>query len=398
MIAFSAKEARHLSLSSLGIGANTGLSSIQDTLGKLHIFQLDSVNSFERAHLLPAFSRIGAYDKEQYQRLAFGGKEDLPELTEYWGHCATLLSREDWTLFAFRRADYASSPKLLSCLAGNKKMVDWIRAELLSNGPLTISQFEHDENKRTGNWWGWSEIKIILERMYFAGLLVSAGRSNFSRRYALPEQVGLYETKQLSELEQKRALLIKAADALGVATHEDLADYFRMTKSEAALALSSLLDSVDLERVSVEGWEKPAFVSSASHALIGRPFDSGEREARIFSPFDPLIWKRDRLKRIFDFDYRIEIYTPEAKRKYGYYTLPILHRDVMVGRVDLKHDRKNNVLDVLSLWHQEKLSDSQVKKLTPAVEAELNLARTWVGAEKLNPPTKGNWAFGGGSR
>ena len=398
MIALSAKEARQLSLQSLGIGANAGLSSIQDTLGKLHIFQLDSVNIFERAHLLPTFSRIGAYDKQQFQALAFGDKGGLPTLTEYWGHCATLLSREDWALFSFRRNEYANSAKLMSYLDSNKKMVAWIRAELLSNGPMTISQFEHDENKRTGNWWGWSEIKIILERMYFAGLVVSAGRTNFSRKYALPEQVGLFETNQLSELEQKRALLIKAADALGVATHEDLADYFRMTKSEAALALGSLLDSGELEQVNVEDWEKPAFISGASRALIGRAFEPGDREARIFSPFDPLIWKRDRLKRIFDFDYQIEIYTPEAKRKYGYYTLPILHQDVMVGRVDLKHDRKNNVLDVLCLWHEEKLSAAKVRKITPGVEAELNLAKDWVGAEKLNPPSKGNWAFVGGSR
>lgn len=136
----SALEARSLALQSLGIGANTGLSGIQDTLERLHIFQLDSVNVFERAHLLPAFSRIGPYDKDEYQRLAFGTNHEPPVFTEYWAHCAALVSRQDWELFEFRRAEYARSPKLVAYLGDQKKLVDWISSELLANGPMTISQ------------------------------------------------------------------------------------------------------------------------------------------------------------------------------------------------------------------------------------------------------------------
>ena len=316
---------------------------------------------------------------------------------EYWAHCAALINKADWELFEFRRDEYRKSQRIQQFLKSESKLHSWVISELLANGPMTISEFEHDQNKRTGNWWGWSQVKVILERLYFMGDVVSAGRRNFSRLYALPEQVSLPETKTLSPLEQRKALILKAAKSLGVATHDDLADYFRMYKKEAQLPLDELVAQGELVKVEVSGWDKPGFAMPSALESI-TPFVPGERRARLFSPFDPLIWRRERLKRIFDFEYQIEIYVPEAKRQYGYYTLPILHDDKLVGRVDLKNDRKTRTLNVLSLWSEPGISKTELKRITPDVIAELHRAKTWVGAETLNPPSKGNWAFVGGSR
>ncbi|MCF8529099.1 MAG: winged helix DNA-binding domain-containing protein [Aquiluna sp.] len=392
----SASQARHLALNSLGIGANTGQEGLLDVLSTLNLFQLDSVNVFERAHLLPAFSRIGAYSIEEFQDLAFGTKQGTPHLTEYWAHCAALITKEDWALFEFRRREYRENPKIQRYLKDEAALETWVKKELLANGPMTISEFEHDANKRTGNWWGWSGIKIILERLYFIGEVVSAGRRNFSRLYALPEQVGLVENTSLNSNEQRKALLLKASGSLGVGTLDDIADYYRMNKKEARPLISELVEENLLAEVRVEGWERPGYAKPNTLKNLS-PFESGERKARIFSPFDPLIWRRERLSRIFDFEYQIEIYLPEDKRKYGYYTLPILHEDKLVGRVDLKNDRKSKTLNVLSLWSEPWLSKADLKRITPDVVAELELAKQWVGAETLNPPSKGNWAFGGGS-
>ena len=386
----SALQAKHLALKSLGIGANTGQQGLLDVLGTLNLFQLDSVNVFERAHLMPAFSRIGNYSITEFQELAFGSKLGTPQLTEYWAHCAALISREDWALFEFRRREYRDSPKIQRYLKDEAALETWVKQELLANGPMTISEFEHDANKRTGNWWGWSGIKVILERLYFIGEVVSAGRRNFSRLYALPEQVGLFENTELSAQEQRKTLILKASKSLGVGTLDDIADYYRMNKKETQPLIAELVEDGELALVQVEGWGSPGFAKPSSLEDL-RPFESGERQARIFSPFDPLIWRRERLSRIFDFEYQIEIYLPEAKRKYGYYTLPILHEDKLVGRVDLKNDRKTKTLNVLSLWSEPWLSKTDLKRITPDVVTELELAKQWVGAETLNPPSKGNW-------
>jgi uncharacterized protein len=173
-----------------------------------------------------------------------------------------------------------------------------------------------------------------------------------------------------------------------------LADYFRFYKTEARPYFKQLLEAGELVQVEVEGWDQPGF--ALPETLDAEPKLSFERPLRLFNPFDPLVWHRERTRRLFDFDYQIEIYTPEAKRRYGYYTLPILYRDQLVGRVDLKHERKAGELRVLSLWREQWVSPELVREMEPHLTAELELAKNWIGAEKLIPPSKGNWAFGAG--
>ena len=378
-------QARKLALSAQGF--QNQYSSLDEVLETTHVFQLDSVNVFERAHLLPAFSRMGAYSLADFEKWAFA----QPQIAEEWAHCATLLAKTDWALFEFRRQESLARQSVQTMLKEQAKTISWIRSELASNGPMTVSQFEHDQNKRRGNWWGWSEVKLTLERLYDAGLLVSAGRTRFSRLYALPEQVELPKPT-LTQEAQKLALVQKSVAAIGVGTAEDIADYFRFRTTDVKPMLKQLVQAGEVLEVQVEGWEKPGYAPASLNLEQG--FEIGERQVRLLSPFDPVTWHRDRALRLYDFDYRIEIYTPEAKRKYGYYTLPILYQDRLVGRVDLKNDRKAKALNVLSLWHEPWVSKAEIKAITPELIKELKLAASWVGAEILNPPSKGNWALG----
>ena len=379
------QQARGLALSAQGFQKK--FSSLEEVLGTTHVFQLDSVNVFERAHLLPAFSRMGAYPLADFEKWAFGE----PQIAEEWAHCAGLVSKTDWALFEFRRQESLARQSVQTMLKAQAKTISWIESELASNGPMTVSQFEHDQNKRRGNWWGWSEVKLLLERLYDAGLLVSAGRTKFSRLYALPEQVQLPKPT-LSIEAQKLALISKSVATIGVGTAEDIADYFRFRTTDVKPMLKQLVEIGHVVEVQVQGWEKPGFAPASMD--LDQSFEIGERQVRLLSPFDPVTWRRDRALRLYDFDYRIEIYTPEAKRKYGYYTLPILYKDRLVGRVDLKNDRKAKSLNVLSLWHEPWVSKAELKAITPELVKELKLAADWVGAETLNPPSKGNWALG----
>lgn len=378
-------QARKLALSAQGF--QNQYSLLDQVLETTHVFQLDSVNVFERAHLLPAFSRMGAYSLADFEKWAFA----QPQIAEEWAHCATLIAKTDWALFEFRRQESLARQSVQTMLKEQAKTISWIRSELASKGPMTVSQFEHDQNKRRGNWWGWSEVKLTLERLYDAGLLVSAGRTRFSRLYALPEQVELPKPT-LSPEAQKLALVQKSVAAIGVGTAEDIADYFRFRTTDVKPMLKQLVQAGEIVDVQVEGWEKPGYAPASLNLEQG--FEIGERQVRLLSPFDPVTWHRDRALRLYDFDYRIEIYTPEAKRKYGYYTLPILYQDRLVGRVDLKNDRKAKALNVLSLWHEPWVSKADLRAITPELIKELKLAATWVGAETLNPPSKGNWALG----
>ena len=382
---FSNEQARQLALSAQGFGTN-GPLDLDQTLDITKVFQLDTVSVFERAHLMPAFSRMGAYSRREFESWAF----DKPQVTEYWAHCATIIPIADWALFEFRRQEYRRRQSFIEAMSEKRQLVRWILKEIESNGPMLVSQFEHEDNKRKGDWWGWSDVKLLLERMYFSGDLVSAGRTKFSRRYALPTQIELPKAK-LSEHEQKLELIRRSVQALGVGTEDDIADYFRFYVTEARPLIKELVAEGELEQVSVEGWKKPGLALAGQLAV---DFEMGERQVRLLSPFDPIVWRRERAKRLYDFDYLIEIYVPEAKRVYGYYTLPILYKDMIVGRVDLKHDRKKNELNVLSLWHEPWVDKKLLGEITPHLIAELQLAKSWVDAAKLNPPSKGNWALG----
>jgi uncharacterized protein YcaQ len=353
----SAAQARRISLAAQGFGRPkpnaVGTRQLNDTLHRLGVLQLDSVNVFERSHYLPLFARLGSYDKADLDRLTFSKKA---RYIEYWAHVAALIPLESWPLWRWKMQEYGdkwrSDPDHWT--SRNTEMLDWLRAELAAKGPQQAGKIEHESgSKRKGGWWEWSDVKTGLEYLFYLGEVVSAGRTRFERTYALAEQVLSPELLgiRIDKHAAVRQLLLDSAAAHGVGTVRDLADYFRLPQTYSAVLLAELADEGALIPITVKGWDRggrPLTAYLHPDARIPRRI---ETEA-LLSPFDPIVWERERALRIFDFHYRIEIYTPAPKRIYGYYTLPVLVDDRIVARIDLKSDRQNGVLRVQSAWHE----------------------------------------------
>ena len=372
---FSGAQARRIGLAAQGFGrprpARVGIRQLDAIVQRMGLLQLDSVNVFERSHYLPVFARLGAYDKADLDRLVFGRKA---RYTEYWAHVAALIPQETWPLWRWKmpqaRAKYESNPQ--SWIHANGEMMSWLLAELAAKGPQPASKIEHDANRRRGGWWEWSDVKLGLEYLFEMGDVVSAGRTRFERTYGLPEQVFPAEllNREVSQHDAVRELLTRATLAYGIGTADDIADYYRIAKTYAFGILRELADDGTLIPVSVKGWERggkplPAYLHP--EARIPRRIET----AALLSPFDPIVWYRERALRMFDFHYRIEIYTPAPKRIYGYYTLPLLIDDRIVGRIDLKSDRQNRVLRVQSAWREPGVAGTDVEARTAQLLGEI---------------------------
>ena len=383
----SAKQAKLLALHACGLDTRQD-KTVLDVITRFGMLQIDSVNVFERAHYMPLFSRLGSYDKKELDSLT-GGKN--PTLIEYWAHQASFIKTEDFPLFDWRMQWYRDRASLAGSFEKeNKKLVSWIKAELLAYGPMTSSQFEHEENKRQGSWWGWSNVKRALERMIDQGVLIAAGRQNFSRIYALPEQVIPTKilNKSVDHIKAQEQLISSASRLMGVGTVKDIANVYCQNSTEVKPILSSLLEQGVIQEVTVENWKDKAFIHKDF-------IDFNFKEIKpslttVLSPFDPLTWQRERALRIFNFDYRIEIYTPEPKRIYGYYSLPTLHKDNLVARIDLKADRQNKRLLVQSAWHEKHLTPKEVETSAKAISKHLVEVRKWQGLESIEAKPKGN--------
>lgn len=383
----SAKQAKLLALHACGLDTRQD-KTVLDVISRFGMLQIDSVNVFERAHYMPLFSRLGSYDKKELDSLT-GGKN--PTLIEYWAHQASFIKTEDFPLFDWRMQWYRDRASLAGSFEKeNKKLIAWIKAELLANGPMTSSQFEHEENKRQGSWWGWSNVKRALERMIDQGVLIAAGRQNFSRIYALPEQVIPTKilNKSVDHTKAQEQLISNASRLMGVGTLKDIANVYCQNATEVKPILASLLEQGVIQEVIVENWKDKAFIHKDF-------IDFNFKEIKptlttVLSPFDPLTWQRERALRIFHFDYRIEIYTPEPKRIYGYYSLPTLHKDNLVARIDLKSDRQSKTLLVQSAWHEKHLTPKEVEISAKAISKHLVEVRKWQGLESIEAKPKGN--------
>ncbi|WP_394769792.1 winged helix-turn-helix domain-containing protein [Lacisediminihabitans sp.] len=382
----SAAQARRIALAAQGIGrprpARVGTRQLNSTIDRLALLQLDSVNVFERSHYLPLFARLGAYDKAQLDALTFARKG---RYIEYWAHEAAIIPVESWPLFRWKmaalRARYSSAG---GWVHSNPAMLDWLRAELAEKGPLAASQIEHDAGARKGPWWGWSEVKTGLEYLFMFGEVVTAGRTRFERTYALADAVlpGHILDAEVPKDEAIRRLMSVSAAAHGIGTLSDLADYFRLKQEPAKAAVHDLVDAGELIPVTVAGWNRPAWLHR--DARIRRRIEA----TALLSPFDPVVWQRGRAERMFGFHYRIEIYTPPAKRVFGYYTLPLLVDDRLVGRVDLKSDRQNRVLRVQAAWTEAGAPPETAARLAPV----LRETAAWQGLDGIEVMGRGDLA------
>ncbi|WP_419819328.1 winged helix-turn-helix domain-containing protein [Glaciibacter flavus] len=373
--------ARRVALAAQGFGRPhppaVGTRQLNGVIDRLQLLQLDSVNVFERSHYLPVFARLGAYDKGLLDRLTFPRSG---RYVEYWAHEAAIIPVETWPLMRWRMQVYRDYFAQDGGWAdANRPMLAWLRDELAANGPLPASAIEHESNVRRGPWWGWSDVKRGLEVLFRQGDVVTAGRMRFERTYALPEQVlpsSILE-RVVSREDAHAQLIEQSARAHGIGTEKDLADYFRLKRVDVRPAIARLVDEGSLLPVTVDGRRAPAWL----HRDARLPRRIGADA--LLSPFDPVVWERARTERMFGFHYRIEIYTPAEKRIHGYYNLPILIDDALVGRIDLKNDRQARVLRVQSAWLEEGALSASVDDIAERTAALLRSAAGWQGLENI---------------
>ena len=343
------------------------------TIERLALLQIDSVNVVSRSHYLPLFSRLGAYPRPLLEDLAWGRK---PVLFEYWGHEASLMPLDLQPLLRWRMEDARNGvgvwKGVSKFLSEHRPFIDTALAAIRERGPLSAGELELGERGQ-GGWWGWSEAKRATECLFWAGELTTATRrGTFERVYGLPKKVlpkAIWSATTPSREEAHRILLRRAARAMGVATERDLRDYFRMGLADARRGVAELVEAGDLTPVEVQGWDQPAYLAPGAQ----RP--RAIKANALLSPFDNLIWFRERAERLFDVRIRLEIYTPAHKRTHGYYVLPFLQGEAITARVDLKADRKAGVLRVLSA-HREPAANAATAS---ALAAELRLMAGWLG-------------------
>lgn len=342
---------------------------------RLGVLQLDSVNVFERAHYMPVFSRLGPYDKAVLDRLAGHTRGRLHRrLLEYWAHEASLIPIENQPLFRWRMAGLEAEAwgSMIRIARERPELVQDVFALVTRDGPIRSKDTGIPRaDPRPGHMWNWHEGKVALEHLFFAGRVAAARRVNFERWYDIPERVlppSVLDAPTPDPADAQRELVRIAAAALGVATEPDLGDYFRLPRADSKRRVAELVAAGELEPVAVRGWEAPAYL------WPGAPRPRPVAARALLSPFDPLVWFRPRTERLFGFRYRIEIYTPAAKRIHGYYVLPFLLGERLVARVDLKSDRQAGVLRVRGAFAEE---DVDVEHVADELAAELELVAAW---------------------
>ncbi|PSC06338.1 cytoplasmic protein [Alsobacter soli] len=398
MAALTVTQARRIALAAQGFARarpepaeRRHFDAMSDRLGLL---QIDSVNVLQRAHYMPGFARLGPYDTDWLEQAAYGGRRR--KLFEYWGHEASLIRCKHQPLLRWRMARAERGEGIYKNLARfGREHADAVKAvyrEVERRGPVAARDLapetaEGDEKPRAGtSWWGWSDTKRALEWLFWAGMITTASRrGNFERVYDLTDRVlprKVLDTPTPSEADSHRALLRIAAEALGVATSQDLRDYFRLGPAAAA-RLPELVEEGALVPVEVRGWKQPAYLWAEAR----RP--RKVEACAIVSPFDPLLWSRERAERLFGIRYRIEIYTPAHKREHGYYVLPFLLGDRIAARFDLKADRQGREL-VVQAAHLEPGRDPA--PVGEAASAELQRLASWLGLETVTARDRGDLA------
>ncbi|WP_226345188.1 winged helix-turn-helix domain-containing protein [Agilicoccus flavus] len=357
-----AAHARRIALAAQGFGAGfrpraaVTRAHLRRVVDRLGVVQIDSVNVLARSHYLPFYSRLGPYDPALLDGLRDGGRGVRRHVVEYWAHEASLVPATTWPLFGFRmrRAHEQAWSGMRAVARDHPDLVARVLAQVAERGPITARDLEdalaHDEPRPTGGWgWNWSLVKSALEHLFWAGQVTSAGRTaGFARRYVVPEALlppeivarGPGGPAAPEEGDAVAELMAIAARAHGVGTVRDLRDYFRLSPEQAAGAMPRLLEEGVVRRVEVTGRRGPHYL----HVDAARP--RRVRARALLSPFDSLVWRRERTSEVFGFDYRLEIYTPAARRVHGYYVLPFLLDEALVGRVDAKADRAEGVLRV----------------------------------------------------
>ena len=380
----SLAQARRIALAAQGFdGArrndSVGTDELSGIVDRLGLIQLDSVNVVVRSHYMPFFSRLGPYDRPLVERMAFDERRHF----EYWAHEASLLPIRMHSLLRHRMRTAVPRWRAKRLIEEAPGYLDTVLEEVREKGSICVSDLD-DPGERKGPWWGYSDGKTALEWHFLTGTLTTSTRCNFTRYYDLTERVIPSEVLAQDDVDEEdanRQLMLLAARCHGVGTAKDLADYFRMRPADARAGLQDIIDSGHVREVAVEGWKQPAYLHSEA-------VDPGEiRGETLLTPFDPVVWERDRTERLFDFKYRIEIYVPEPKRRYGYYVMPFLMDGELVARVDLKSERDRGVLRVRGAFVEKGAGWTEV---AGRLADELNLMAGWLGLDRVVAGRRGN--------
>jgi uncharacterized protein YcaQ len=351
---FSRAAARALLLATQGLSSPperpAAKGDVLESVRRMGVLQIDSIAVVALSPYLVLWSRLGPYEPRWLDELLAEGA-----LFEYWSHAASLIPIEDYGLY--RRLMLEGSEKTRAWFSTHPDEVGLVLARVREGGPVRSAEFARTDG-RAGGWWEWKPEKRALEHLFAAGeLMISRRDPNFHRVYDLRKRVleralpGWEDAQAPPYEEVQRALTLKAVRALGVAVARWVPDYFRTPKRGIAGLLEELADEGGLLRTRIEGWEEPAYVHP-DNAGLAEAAISGELRpslTTLLSPFDPVVWDRARAAELFGFEYRIEVYTPAARRRYGYYSLPILHRGALVGRLDAKAHRKERLFEVRAL-------------------------------------------------
>jgi len=389
-------EARWLALHAQGLGrtrpsARCGRAALRSMLQSVGTLQLDAIRVVDYTQFLVPWSRLGAYDRDALH--AMGGPGG--DLFEYWGHAASLQPVDAQPLFRWRMQRFvngssygpAAAARVEAWRQSHADYIAAVHAEVAERGPLSAGQLR-DPRRNTGTWWARrSTGREALEWLFGRGELAAWRTPSFERVYDLPERVIPVEilARPTPSLEDaQRQLLVRSARALGVATLPDLADYFRLRVPEARPRVAELVEAGELVPVSVEGWRERAYTPAGA-----RPRAPTREHASLLSPFDSLVWERSRAQRLFGFDYRIEVYTPEAARRYGYYVLPLLLGDALVARLDVRNDRAASALCVPGAYLE---SGHDAGRVAEAAAHELRALASWIGLERVAVGRRGNLA------
>ena len=353
-------------------------------LARTGLLQIDSVSAVVRAHYMPLYSRLGPYPLALLDNAAVTRKRTV---FEYWAHEASFLPVETYPLMRWRmqRAERGEEMYLGLAKWGRERAayIEDIYREVASRGPIAASALEGQ--KGSGGWWGWSDAKYAFEWLFWAGRITTAYRRGFERFYDLPERVlpqAILDLPVPAAEDAHRELLRISARAHGVATAGDLRDYFRLSPADVKGRIEELVEAGDLSPVRVEGWDKPAYLHKDAR------FPRRIEARALLAPFDPVVFERARTERLFDFRYRIEIYTPAEKRQYGYYVLPFLLNDRIVARVDLKADRKTGLLLVKAAFAEPGAPADTAEELA----VELERLAGWLGLHTVVVEPRGDLA------
>jgi uncharacterized protein YcaQ len=367
-------EARRIALAAQGFAKprppRATVRHLRQTIRRLGLLQIDCVNVVCAAHYMVPFSRLGPYDRAAFEHLVYR----TGQFAEHWAHEISIVPVETWPLLRYRRETDRLRPWGFSkVLEQHPDYARWVLDEVRRRGPIAADDLPAPAGAAArvrGAWIGTVQ-RGVLEAHFLRGALAAAGRrTDFSRLYDLAERLipDDHRNVHVAYNDGRRALLLQAACAHGVGTVKDLADYFRMPVSDAKPRLRELVESGALLETKVEGWREVAYLHPG--AKLPRRIEA----MTLLSPFDPLIWCRPRVERLFGFEYRVEIFVPPKKRRYGFYVLPFLLGEKLVARIDLKADRANGRLNVLRKWYEGR----KTKSIADALSAEVRNLADWL--------------------